>query len=424
MPVEISVLAGREPELDWLGNGLASARNLRLPMQHLHMYGPKGIGVSSLLNAFLHGLKAEGAPTVVYRFAGMFRFAPLPDCMGGLLRDPQWIGLHPPSGYKEAETELMSLIEQRRREVLADGGLILYRSGGDYLAAGQQPRTSGGQSFRRRISAALPTLWTEAFNSLSGQRGALLVIFEQWRSNPADFEDWVTTDFSAAVRASVLPWPMLVLTTGRTALDPRMAGPIFTENFAQKEIPPLPRADFFNILEKRGYDREAWDWLFAECRGMPGGLSHAWERWNRYQNVHLSAHEELVALLPHSFRRPITPRESLWIQAAAAFSRCDEEALALVVGRREASHAVAYLSSVSAIRTVSGGLLLDPALRVAILAWMRVHHPFLLEECGHGAALLQVLDELVPRREDRSFLSALAPVKQFDTTLLEAIFPG
>jgi len=30
----------------------------------------------------------------------------------------------------------------------------------------------------------------------------------------------------------------------------------------------------------------------------------------------------------------------------------------------------------------------------------------------------------VPRREDRSFLSALAPVKQFDTTLLEAIFPG
>lgn len=427
MPVEISVLAGREPELEWLGKAFASARIPRSPVQHLHIHGPKGVGISSLLHAFLESLKADGFPTVAFRFAGMFRFAPLPDCVRAMLRDPLWIGVTPGPGYREVEATLLTVIERRRRKVLADGGVILYhRGGGNRLAADKRLTTSGGLSFRRSVSTALPGLWLEACKGADAATGTILLIFEQWRSNPAEFEDWVASELSEAIRRNPLPWPLLLLTTGRTALHAGGAGGglVFPERFEQKAIPPLPRNDFFSILEEHGYERAAWDWLFAECQGIPGSIVHAWERWNRHQSVHRSAQEALVSRLPASFRRPVGFRETLWIQAAAAFAHCDEESLALVLGRREASQAAAYLRSIPTVRVVSGAFLLDPGLRNEIVSWMKEHHPSFLDECERGAALLRSLDELVPRHEDRGFLSALAPVKEFDNTLLEAVFPG
>ncbi len=415
---------GREPELDWLRKNLMASHVAGRSIRHLHLHGPKGIGVSTLLHAFLENLGARADPTVVWQFSGMFRFTPLPDCIRGMVAQPRWIGLEPSPWYAEVEGSLLAALDERRRQILSDGGLILYRSGGDYKAAGDRPRMRDGAGFRRRMAAEVSKLWLAACEG-GCARGILLVILEHWNSNPPQFRDWMVNELAGELLFSSLPWPLVLLTTGRDALVPGRAGarPVIADDFSQMEVRPLSRPDFFKILQEQNLSREAWDWLFAECEGIPGRLSLAWERWNRHQSVRLEAHDELEALLPPGFRRPLSARERLWIQVAAAFPNCDEEALALIVGRREATHAAAYLSAAAAVRVVKGAFFLDSVLKGQVTDWMREHHPALLGECLRGVALLESLNQLVPQREDRGYLSTLVALRQFDSTLLEAVFP-
>lgn len=423
---------GRQRELQWIGETVDAAGVRGDPFHFVHLYGPTGIGVTRLADEWILERERSQRPVAVWQLEKVFRFMPLADCIRQLLENRTLVGVHDDIQIRAAEEPLRQLVEDERRRQLSDGSLVLYRQQGGYRTG----RGSGGHKidavFRRDVSKGFLDLWDRISEVPvpSGFKGtgALVVRVEQLLATPPVFQSWLGSDMIEHLKQRRANWPVVVLSTGRDAfpLNDNQAFENLSSNWVtQFRLEPLNRPDFFAFLGNKDCPREAWEWLYAECGGVPGRLEKAVARWHqRVQNANRD--EGFEKLLPDSVRTPLPPHERLWLQAAAGFGFCREESLTLLLGKREAFQAMRYLRALPFMSPRGAGDMLEMelSLRVGIIDWMRRHQSPLLDECSEYGRLIEELVRWAPRSEDRMHLSYLAPLPDFDRNLLEAVFPG
>lgn len=422
---------GRQREIQWLGETAETVSIRGDPFHFIHLYGPAGVGVSRLATEWLGRRSRQKNPSAVWELSKVFRFTPLAECARYLLDNRSFCGIQESAGFREAEEQLKELVENERRRQLSDGSLLLYRNQGGYRA-GRGATAGSNAPFQRDLAKRFRALWTGLARAGPASdyhsNGIFVLRIEDLLASPQGFQRWLGTDLVEHLRGQPLGWPLIVLSTARDAfplLDPQ-AYPGFSGNWvSQLRLEPLSRPNFFAFLDHRQCPREAWEWLYAECAGIPGRLEKALQRWEmRVQNV--GRDKGFDALLPASVERPLPPHCRLWIQAAAAFGVCREECLTVLLGRRESVLAMVYLRNLPIMqRTASGDAIeIETVTRAEILAWMTRHQSPLLEECREYARLIDELVSWAPRPEDRMHLSYLAPLPEFDRNLLEAVFPA
>ncbi len=423
---------GRQRELQWIGETVDAAGVRGDPFHFVHLYGPSGIGVTRLAEEWILERERKGRPVASWALAKVFRFMPLADCIRQLLDSRGLVGISDTIQIRSPEADLRQLVEDERRRQLSDGSLVLYKKQGGYRTG----RGASGQKvdavFRRDTAKGFLNLWLQIagapIQSGFDSDGILVVRIEQLLSSPPVFQSWLGIDLIEHLKQRSTPWPVVVLSTGREAfpLNDSQAFEGLSSNWVtQFRLEPLSRPDFFAFLGHRDCPREAWEWLYAECGGVPGRIEQAVSRWKmRVQNANRD--QGFENLLPQSVEKPLPPHQRLWIQAAAAFGFCREESLTLLLGKREAFQAMRYLRNLPFVSPRGSGDMVEVelSLRVAIIDWMRRHQSPLLDECTEYGRLIEELVSWAPRPEDRMHLSYLAPLPDFDRNLLEAVFPG
>jgi len=187
-------------------------------------------------------------------------------------------------------------------------------------------------------------------------------------------------------------------------------------------LPPLTRHECKDWLLAEGGRPDLLDVLIEETEGVPRRVEAA------LRNVDLL--EDKFKLKDDS--SPLghfTAQERRWLHAAAMSTAITQEALQVLLGRKEGLTALSWLGRrIDLCRTVPSGdglsVALDASIRELVISQVSLKLPMCHQDFLNKMELLAELSGHVPSRQHRDFLSYLSPAQPLCDDLIEDVYGG